>query len=122
MPYDAYNRTYGDIVGEEVHLDGEVYGALGWRLWEIFKLEGLSRDLLFDYLVDGMTFTPAQPKFENMRDGILAAVGAAGTGHQCQVWRAFAKYGVGIGATATVRGSKVTIVESFAVPAGCPAP
>ena len=35
---------------------------------------------------------------------------------------AFAKYGVGVGAQATVKGSKITIVESFAVPAGCPAP
>jgi extracellular elastinolytic metalloproteinase len=77
-------------------------------------------DLLFDYLVGGMTFTPAQPKFEDMRDGILAA--AAGSGHECKVWQAFARYGVGVGAKATVRGSRITIVESFAVPAGCPAP
>ena len=69
-----------------------------------------------------MTFTPAGPKFESMRDGILAAVAAAGTGHACKIWEAFAKYGVGVGAQATVKGSKITIVESFAVPAGCPAP
>ena len=70
----------------------------------------------------GMTFTPAAPKFESMRDGILAAVAAAGTGHECKIWEAFAKYGVGVGAAATVRGSTVSVVESFAVPAGCPAP
>ena len=29
-PYSNYSRTYGDIVGQEVHLDGEVYGAVGW--------------------------------------------------------------------------------------------
>ncbi len=34
MPYDAYNRTYGDVVGAEVHMDGEVYAAIGWRLLE----------------------------------------------------------------------------------------
>ena len=32
LPYDNYNRTYGDIVGDGVHFDGEVYGAIGWRL------------------------------------------------------------------------------------------
>jgi extracellular elastinolytic metalloproteinase len=121
-PYTNYPRTYGDVAGTGVHFDGEVYGAIGWRLWEIFQRDGLTKDLLFDYLVDGMTFTPAGPKFETMRDGILAAVAAAGAGHQCKIWEAFAKYGVGVGARATVKGSRITIVESFAVPAGCPAP
>jgi extracellular elastinolytic metalloproteinase len=121
-PYTDYARTYGDVAGTGVHLDGEVYGAIGWRLWEIFQRDGLSKDLLLDYLVDGMTFTPAQPKFEDMRDGILAAVGASGNPHQCKIWEGFAKYGVGVGAKATVRGSRITIVESFAVPVGCPAP
>ncbi|HET9466850.1 MAG TPA: M36 family metallopeptidase [Vicinamibacterales bacterium] len=119
-PYTNYGRTYGDIAGTGVHFDGEVYGAIGWRLWELFKAEGLTKDALLSYLVAGMTFTPAQPKFEHMRDGILSA--AAGSGHECKVWQAFAKYGVGVGASATVRGSRITIVESFAVPAGCPAP
>jgi hypothetical protein len=86
----------------------------------LFKSEGVSKDVLLDFLVDGMTFTPAAPKFENMRDGILAA--ASGTGHECKVWQAFAKYGVGVGASASVKGSHVTIVESFGVPAGCSAP
>jgi hypothetical protein len=99
-----------------------VYGAIGWRLWEIFRDEGLSKDLLFDYLIQGMTFTEAAPKFEDMRDGILTAVGVQGQGHECQVWRAFAKYGVGVGAEAKVRGPKVLVTESFAVPVGCPAP
>jgi hypothetical protein len=121
-PYTNYPRTYGDVAGTGVHFDGEVYGAIGWRLWEIFQRDRLSKDLLLDYLVDGMTFTPAGPKFENMRDGILAAVGAAGTGHECKIWEAFAKFGVGVGASATVRGSRVSVVESFAVPPGCPAP
>ena len=119
-PYANYTRTYGDVAGTGVHFDGEVYGAIGWRLWELFKGQGLSSSSLLDYLVAGMTFTPAQPKFENMRDGILAA--AAGSGHECKVWQAFAQYGVGVGAKATVKGSRITIVESFAVPAGCPAP
>jgi extracellular elastinolytic metalloproteinase len=121
-PYSDYPRTYGDVQGTEVHLDGEVYGAIGWRMWELFQQDRLSKDLLLDYLVDGMTFTPSQPKFEDMRDGILAAVAAAGQGHECNVWEAFAQYGVGVGASATVTRSGVSMVESFAVPAGCKAP
>lgn len=123
--YTNYPRTYGDVTGSEVHFDGEVYAAIGWRLWEIFRDDRSLADpksLLFDYLVQGMTFTPAGPTFEAMRDGILTAVGVGGQAHQCHVWRAFAKYGVGVGAQAQVRGSSVTVTESFAVPAGCPAP
>lgn len=115
-------RTYGDVAGTGVHFDGEVYGAIGWWLWEIFQRDGLSKDLLLDYLVDGMTFTPAGPKFENMRDGILSAVSVAGLGHECKIWEGFARYGVGVGAKATVKGTKVSVIETFAVPAGCPAP
>jgi extracellular elastinolytic metalloproteinase len=122
-PYTNYPRTYADVTGANgVHFDGELYGAIGWRLWEIFQRDGLSKDLLFDYLIAGMTFTPAAPKFEDMRDGILAAVSAAGTGHECKVWEAFAKYGVGVGAKARVKGSSIVATESFAVPLGCPAP
>ena len=30
-------RTYGDVTGEEVHADGEIYAAIGWRMLENFK-------------------------------------------------------------------------------------
>jgi extracellular elastinolytic metalloproteinase len=124
--YHNYPRTYGDVVGEEVHFDGEVYGAIGWQMWELFRSTLSSpeqaRAVLLDYLVEGMTFTPAGPKFEDMRDGILAAVraSAGGVDHECKVWQSFARYGVGVGAKALVQGATVKATESFATPAGCP--
>jgi extracellular elastinolytic metalloproteinase len=121
-PYANYPRTYKSFSGTEVHLDGEIYGAIGWRLGELYATAGLTTGDLLDDLVDGMNYTPANPKFEQMRDGILQAVTAATLGHECLVWRGFAKYGVGVGASASIRGTKVTIKESFNVPAGCPAP
>ena len=70
-----------------------------------------------------MNYTPSGPKFENMRDGIIQHLGATnGAARVCHVWRAFAKFGVGVGAKATVKGGKVTVTQSFFVPAGCPAP
>jgi hypothetical protein len=117
--YANYPRTYGDVNGLEDHDDGEVYGAIGWRLFEIFRREGLTKDLLLDYLVDGMNYTPAGPSFEDMRDGILAAVENAGAGHDCLIWEAFAAYGVGVGARGKVVHGTPVITESFAVPAGC---
>ena len=97
-----------------MHIDGEIYGAIGWRLGELFSENGLTTGELLDYVVDGMNYTPANPKFEQMRDGILQAAPA---GVNCLIWRGFAKYGVGVGASATFKGTRVTIKESFAVPA-----
>lgn len=117
--YDGYTLSYNDVTGEEVHNDGEIYAAIGWRLYELFG-EG-RKSVLFDYLVDGMNFTPPQPTYEEMRDGILASVIANpdDAGDECKVWSAFAEFGVGVGASGTARGKGVTIVESFALPAAC---
>ena len=120
-PYTNYPRTYGDVAGTGVHFDGEVYAAIGWRLWETFQANGLSKDLLLDYIVDGMNYTPSGPSYEQMRDGILQAAAARGLGHECLVWQAFARYGVGAGALGRAQGAKVSITESFALPAQCAA-
>jgi hypothetical protein len=116
-PYSVHEVTYGGFTGSGVHLDGEIYAATIWKLWQIWQREGLSQDLLFDYLIDGMNYTPAGPAMEDMRDGILAA--SPSQAHDCLVWEAFASKGIGVGADAQIRGPNVTITESFAVPASC---
>jgi hypothetical protein len=122
FPYTNYPNTYADITGNEVHADGEVYAAIGWQMFLDFGAPRKSD--LFDHLVAGMNFTPPRPSFEQMRDGILAAIAAAGGtlspgSDACLVWGAFAKYGVGIGSSAIVRGQRIVAFESMAVPAGC---
>jgi len=119
--YDTYTGTYADVTGGEVHDDGELYGAIGWRLWKNFEAAGVSKDTVLDYMVDGMNFTPATPDFEAMREGILQAVRTQGGGttHECLVWDAFADYGVGVTANGVVKGKRVTVVEDFNVPASC---
>lgn len=116
-PYTNFPRTYGSVTGSEVHFDGEIYGAIGWRLHELYLAGGLTdTDLLRD-VVQGMTFTPAAPNFQQMRDGILAATAT----NDCKVWTAFAQYGVGSGATSSISGGVITVNESFTIPAGvCP--
>jgi hypothetical protein len=116
-PYDTYPFTYGSMnTGtRQVHNDGEIYAAIGWRLKQAYANDTL---LLAD-LVEGMKFTPSRPDFEAMRDGILQAVANRG-GDACVIWRAFAEYGVGVGANGTETSSTtVTVTESFAVPANC---
>jgi hypothetical protein len=119
FPYAGYPNTYSDVTGAEVHADGEVYAAIGWRLFELF---GVARqDVLLDYLVEGMNFTPPGPTYEQMRDGILSAVQAApnSLGDECLVWDAFAQFGVGVGASGVARGRSVVITESFVLPPAC---
>ena len=117
-PYTNYPRTYANVEGTEVHLDGEVYAAIVWKMIQDFGPG--NRDKLFSYIVDGMNYTPAKPTFENMRDGILASVAAGPAPADCGlVWAAFAHYGVGVGAQATVRGAQVLVTESKTVPQSC---
>lgn len=135
QPYDTYSLTYGDLTWTEVHLDGELYGAIGYRLRRNFlqdaspSLPALTTADLLDHVVDGMNFTPSSPKYEDMRDGILASISgdaSLSTGDKarrsCLVWDAFADFGVGVGAQATVkRSGRVTVVESAAIPDTCTA-
>ena len=102
-PYHELSAHLRGFSGTEVHLDGEIYGAIGWQARRAFHHAGFTTDELLDYLVDGMNYTPANPKFEQMRDGILQA---APPGVDCLIWRGFARYGVGVGASATFRGTK----------------
>jgi len=121
--YEGYGRTYGDIIGEEIHFDGEVYAAIGWDLWKSYQGAGLSQSDILTDLVGGMNFTPAGPTFEAMRDGIL--MGLTATGHNarsCMVWRSFAKYGVGVGSSSGTARGGVATTESFAVPSECAIP
>lgn len=135
FPYGSYPLTYRSVQGTEVHDDGEVYAAIGWRLFRDYAAAGLSKDALLDDLVDGMNFTPSSPKFEDMRNGILASIAASGGGRECLVWEAFAHFGVGVGAEAHAANGlgltgpaatpvpPIRVTESFAVPAACaPAP
>jgi len=116
-PYANFPRTYGSVTGSEVHFDGEIYGAIGWKLRELYLAGGLTTTDLLRDLVQGMRFTPAAPNFQQMRDGILAGTAT----NDCKVWTAFAQYGVGSGATSSISGSVITVTESFVIPAGvCP--
>ena len=121
LPYDTYNRTYGDVDGTAgVHMDGEVYGAIGWRLLQHYQAAGIDKSVLLADLVDGMNYTPREPAYEDMRDGILAGLAASGNDERsCMVWDAFAEYGVGVGADGLAKGKGAIVTESFDVPAGC---
>ncbi len=117
-PYADYPNTYADITGESVHNDGEIYAAIIWRLITFLGNTDENRAQLLTYFVDAMNHIPATPTYENMRTGLLTATPLE---MNCTVWSAFAEYGVGVGSSATVTASGVSVTESFAIPEGCPA-
>ena len=117
-PYATYPNTYADITGAEVHADGELYGAIMWRLVSLMGDTAADRAQLLTYFVDAMNYIPATPSYEDMRSGLLQATPEA---LDCMVWNAFAVYGVGEGSGATISRSGVTITESFSVPSACAA-
>jgi len=123
-PYGSYALTYANVTGAEVHDDGEIYAAIVWSLITRFDATygAAGRDRLFNYVVDGMNFTPATPKFEDMRSGILQSIGGPpGSADRCLVWGAFAQYGVGTGSSAIINSStSVTTSPSFSRGEGCP--
>jgi extracellular elastinolytic metalloproteinase len=124
FPYTNYPNTYSDVAGSSVHADGEIYAATMWRLLALWEAAGYTQDQLFDYVIDGMNYTPARPAYEDMRDGILAAVPTQA--QDCLVWNAFAQFGIGQGADGRVTCyfgifcSAPVITESFVKPAICP--
>jgi len=116
-PYASYPFTYANVNGGEVHNDGEIYAAIGWRMIELFG--DARRADLFRYMVQGMNFTPSSPSFENMRDGILAAVGS-NTADCTLVWQAFAQFGVGAGSSAIINADGTVTTTPSSTPGACP--
>lgn len=117
-PYANYSRTLSDFdtADDAINLNGEIYAAAIWRLWEIFQENNLSRDLLLGHLIDAMNFTPARADYIDMRDGILISTPPD---LDCHVWSAFANFGIGVGAGISSNGTFVA--ESFSQPLNCTA-
>ncbi len=106
----------------EVHNTGEVWAAM---LWECYV--ALLRDqrhsftqaqaLMKRYLVGGYKATPLMPTFVDARDAILAVAAANDATDFANLWAAFARRGLGMGAVAPDRDSQdnTPVTESFTV-------
>jgi hypothetical protein len=119
-PYDDYQLSYKDFTGAEVHNDGEIYAAAMWQVYQNYLAANLQESDVQEDFVDGMNFTPTTPTFENMRDGMISSVNVSNPSRACLIWRGFASKGIGVGSSTTIsRRGTASVVESFAVPAGC---
>ncbi|MFS4430877.1 T9SS-dependent M36 family metallopeptidase [Chryseobacterium sp. S90] len=126
------NYTYGDTNGmPDGHSIGFVWATMLWDLhWKYVEKYGYSADLtanttngstrVMQLVMDALKLQACNPTFIDGRDAILAADQATTGGiDKCMIWKAFAKRGLGVNASA---GSKTDIndqTEDFTVPSVC---
>ncbi len=125
-------QTYGDIATAIVpHGVGSIWMTMVWEMyWELVAKHGFTCDLYggtagnnltIQLVIDGMKLQGCNPTFVIARDAILAADLANNGGeNECEIWRAFAKRGLGTGA---IDGTNNVgdETENFDIPGSCPA-
>lgn len=103
--------TYNTISSVSVpHGVGYVWATMLWEMtWELIDEYGFDPDiyngsggnnLAMQLVIDGLKLQPCSPGFVTGRDAILEADQINNEGaNQCRIWRAFAKRGLGYGAS-----------------------
>jgi len=114
------------------HGIGYVWNTMLWEMyWNLVDRYGYNanlyapwssggNNLAFQLVMDGMKLQPCRPGFVDGRDAILNADSAlTGGKNQCEIWRAFAKRGLGSSASQGSSFSRFDGVEAFDLPASC---
>src|SRR4029077_9760585 len=111
------------IVGtqaDEVHNMGEIWCVtLGEARAKLIPKYGYSvgNQLALKIVTDGLNLSPANPTFLQARDAILQADNVDNSGADiAELWTAFAKRGMGFGATCPASSTTIGVVESYVVP------
>jgi hypothetical protein len=124
-----------DVVNiSQPHGIGYVWNTMLWEVyWNLVDRHGYNADVYGDWstggnnlalqlVMDGMKFQPCRPGFVDGRDAILAADGALTAGaNRCEIWRGFAKRGLGFSADQGSSNNRSDGVEAFDLPATCTA-
>ncbi len=126
-------HTYNSIQATNVsvpHGVGSVWCAMLWEVtWSFIDLYGLDEDYSYgtggnnkamSLIMEGMKLQPCRPGFIDGRDAILDADRLLfGGAHQCLIWEAFAKRGLGYSALQGSSDSKTDGIEAFDLPPLC---
>ena len=116
------------------HGVGYVWNTMLWEVyWNLVDKYGYNANVYADWytggnnlalqlVMDGLKFQPCSPGFVDGRDAILTADRAlTGGANQCEIWRGFAKRGLGTGANQGVSTSRTDGTQNFDIPATCSA-
>jgi extracellular elastinolytic metalloproteinase len=115
-----------------VHAKGAVWAEILYEVyWNLVDKLGFTPDwysaskdhgntLMFQLVVDGMKFQPCRPSFLDARDAILQAEKQLTKGaHSCELWKGFAKRGLGLGAETGGIFQGRPRKESYKTPPSC---
>ena len=128
--------TYASVADtvniSQPHGIGYVWNTMLWEMfWNLVDRHGFNADiyshwstggnnLAFQLVMDGMKFQPCRPGFVDGRNAILAADAAlTGGANHCEIWRGFAKRGLGYSASQGSSANRSDGVEAFDLPAQC---
>jgi len=125
--------TYGDIGGLAIpHGVGYAWASMLWELyWNLIDVHGFNPNIYDSYstggnnlavqlVIDGMKLQVCSPGFVDGRDAILQAdQNLTGGENQCQIWRSFAKRGLGLSANQGSSNSTIDGTEAFDLPPEC---
>jgi hypothetical protein len=105
---------------DEVHNQGEVWCAMLWELRaNLIARHGFAtgNELALQLVTDGLKLSPGNPNFIEARDAILQAdLVLTGGANQSELWRAFAKRGMGFTASSPPSYSSTGVRESYDLP------
>jgi uncharacterized repeat protein (TIGR01451 family) len=112
-PFDPYYAS-------EVHYQGEVWCAALWEMRaNLIAKYGydVGNELALQLTTDGMKLTSPDPNFLQARDGIIQAdLVNNGYANFDEIWRAFAKRGMGGSAFAPDSSTTIGVQEAFDLP------
>ncbi len=123
--------TFEDIATLNVpHGAGEVWAmALIEMYWNLVTDHGFDSDVTFgsggnntalELVMDALKLQPCNPTYLEARDAILQAdLVSNQSANSCAIWRAFAKRGMGMLATAPDGAGSLAVVEDFSLPPLC---
>jgi extracellular elastinolytic metalloproteinase len=127
--------SVADVVNiSQPHGIGYVWNTMLWEVyWNLVDRHGYNaniydswtsggNNLALQLVMDGMKFQPCRPGFVDGRNAILLADTAlTGGKNQCEIWRGFAKRGLGFGAGQGDPNNRTDGVAAFDLPAACTA-
>ena len=127
--------SVADVVNiSQPHGIGYVWNTMLWEMyWNLVDRYGYNANIYESWttggnnralqlVMDGMKFQPCMPGMQDGRNAILAAdVALTGGANQCEIWRGFAKRGMGFSASQGSSLVRTDGVAAFDLPAACTA-
>jgi extracellular elastinolytic metalloproteinase len=122
---DVNNKVFANTITTAVHERGEIWCATLWDMtWNIINQVGVINSSIYDtsatggnsialkLVTEAMKLQPCSPGFIDGRNALLKADSILyGSAHQCAIWEAFRRRGMGLYAT---QGSSNSVTDQVA--------